>query len=618
MSPATFDPPSAMENSPPKKANKESVKKVIIGALLALCSLALYWQTLGFNFVNFDDTTYVFENPHIREGLTLPGLKTAFFGEKYLWIPLVWVSYMLDFELWGLDPAGYHLTNTLLHAANSVLVFLVLARLTGSFGESSTELSTESSERSLWASAFVGAVFAVHPLHVESVAWITERKDVLFVLFWILAIWAYVRYTESPSIRRYLPVAALFTLSLMSKPMAVTLPLVLLCLDFWPLGRLVNGSALKRLILEKIPLLALSTGCMASTYLLALGDRGVVSFDTLPFWDRIPNALSAFVAYVYMALWPVELAVFYPHPLGLQPLWKPVGSALILLCVSAFALRGARTRPWLAVGWLWFLVTLVPVIGIVQSGRQALADRFMYVPLIGLSIIVAWGVPALARMLRINSLLITLTAALTLSALTVCTHLQLRHWQNSETLFTRALAVTEDNYLAHNNLGDFFAKAGRADSAIAHYTAALRINPAFKESHSHLGDVYDRLGDREKALAHYKQVIRLSATQYSEMGDISKLTSRHRKSLRANPEDANTHSGLAKIYAEAGLKQAALEEFKEVARLLPLNPVANFNLGLAYMDNGLKKDAMVSFKKVLELTPEDPEARKLLDELSSD
>ena len=553
-------------------------KKTVIAILLGVLGSTLYLQTLGFDFINLDDNLYVYENPHIREGLTLWGLKSAFFGEKYLWIPLVWVSFMLDFELWGLDPTGYHLTNLLFHGVNSALVFLVLTRL------------TETSKRSLWPSAFVGAVFAVHPLHVESVVWITERKDVLFALFWILAMWAYLRYVESPSIRRYLLVFALFTFSIMSKPMAVTLPLALLLLDYWPLGRLRRGRDATGLVIEKLPFFVLSLGCAAITMLLAQKGGAVVSMETVPLSERIPNALISYLKYIKMALYPVDLAVFYPHPRTHTSLLGGVVAALVLVVITAAALLNSRKRPYIIVGWFWFLITLIPAIGIIQSGAQALADRFMYLPLIGLSIIAAWGVPDLVRgPLRLKSTHLYAASALVITAFTVLSLYQIRHWQNSITVFTHALEVTDSNFVAHSNLGNAYYRRGEILKAEAHFKESIATNPAHSETYYNYAVLLAEVGKPDEALKQY------------------------RTALAINPNNAEAHNNIGTLLASAGELDSAEAHFRIALRITPRSSEAHTNMGTLLSNKGEFDSAISHFEEALRINPRNTGARQNLD-----
>lgn len=391
---------------------------------------------------------------------------------------MTWLSHMLDCELYGIRPAGHHLTNVFLHIVNTLLLFLILKRMTGT----------------LWQSAFVAALFAVHPLHVESVAWVSERKDVLSTFFWFLTMLAYVRYVQCPGFSRYLLVVLSFALGLMAKPMLVTLPFLLLLMDYWPIGRFQFGrsddhgsttprrsvnanrrSQTFRLVWEKAPLLALSAVSSIVTFLVQQSEGALAPIASFPLKVRIANALVSYGAYIGKMVWHGHLAVPYAHP-GMVPVWKFAGAGLLLLSISGLVIRLARQHPYLATGWLWYLGTLVPVIGLVQVGAQAMADRYTYIPLIGLFIMVGWGVPRLLKRWPYRRIMLLVTAGLLLLTLMVCTRIQVGYWRNSVTLFEHAIRVTADNYLAHVTLGIALYQEGRLDEAVVHFSEALRIN----------------------------------------------------------------------------------------------------------------------------------------------
>jgi hypothetical protein len=408
---------------------------------------------------------------------------------------------MMDYELYGLNPWGYHLTNLLLHTTNTLLVFLVFMRITGY----------------LWQSAFVAAVFALHPLHVESVAWISERKDVLSTLFWMLTMWAYLHYTERPGLGRNILVVVLFALGLMTKPMLVTLPFALILIDWWPLRRF-NLTGLSepggyrgiwKIFKEKIPILALAVASSVITYLVQHKGGSTFSIEQLSLWARISNALTSYTNYIWKTIWPANLAVFYPHPMDNIAVWEALGAGFLLVCLTVMAIRTMHQHPYLTVGWLWFLGTLIPVIGLVQVGRQAMADRYMYIPLIGLSIIIAWGIPEFFRRLRWRKELLIVSAGIVLSALMVCTWFQLRHWRNSTTLFEHAIKVTADNGLAHYNLGAALVDKGKNEEALAHLLESLRIEPYRTEAHNNLGVAYHKLRRLEDAIREFETALEL-------------------------------------------------------------------------------------------------------------
>jgi len=531
----------------------------LICLFLALATIAVYWQVAGFDFTNFDDNVYVTENPSLQAGLTPSSIPWAFTATyRSTWQPLVWLSYMVDYELAGLQPWLYHLTNLLLHTANVLLLFLVLSRMTGL----------------PWRSAFVAALFGLHPLHVESVAWVAGRKDVLSTLFWMLTMWAYVRYAESPHLKKYFLVLLAFALGLMAKPMLVTLPLVLLLLDWWPLGRFAQAkrenpsgaAAAWQMVREKLPLFALAAGSGVITFFVQRKGGAVGSLELYPIGVRAANALVAYASYIAKTLWPQGLAAFYPHPGSTLPAWQVALSAFLLLSASVLALRVGRRRPYVLVGWLWYLITLVPVIGLVQIGGHAMADRFTYVPLIGLFIIAAWGIPDLlawrgdrtagAEDARRTSVLAALGIIATL-ALAACAHVQVGYWRDSVTLFDHAVKVTRRNAVAHNNLGVALVERGELGKAVAHYREALRIKPRYVEAHCNLAIAAIKQGRLDEAIAHCWEA------------------------LRIRPGDADAHNDLGVALAKQGKLHEALAHFSEALRLDPDKKSARANLARA-------------------------------------
>jgi protein O-mannosyl-transferase len=436
---------------------------LLLGAALALLTLAVWLPALRNGFTNLDDPYYVTANPQVLRGITRAGIAWAMTAKVASnWHPLTLLSHMLDCQLFGLDPAGHHATSLLLHLANVLILFAVLCRMTGAAGRS----------------AVVAALFALHPTHVESVAWVAERKDVLSALFWILAMGAWARYARQPSAGRYLLVALLMVLGLAAKPMVVTLPFALLLLDVWPLDRLHLGW--RRLILEKLPLLALSAA--SSLITLRYQQASLAPLDVAPWSLRAANALVAYAAYLGKLFLPRHLAVFYPIPLSI-PAWQAAGAALLLIAITALAVRRARREPWLLTGWLWFLGTLVPVIGLVQVGRQAMADRYLYIPSIGLFLAVVWSVAELGR--RHRAVLATAAGAVLL-ALAVMTRVQIGYWSDSATLFRHALAATGDNYLAHIGLGKALMGERDCEGAAEQFRAALARYPRLNEARAGL------------------------------------------------------------------------------------------------------------------------------------
>jgi tetratricopeptide (TPR) repeat protein len=440
---------------------------LLLGAALAFLTLAAWLPALQNGFINLDDPYYVTTNPQVRPGITRGGLAWAMTAKVASnWHPLTMLSHILDCQLFGLDPAGHHATSLLLHLANALLLFEVLRRMTGAAGRS----------------AAVAALFAVHPTHVESVAWVAERKDVLSALFWLLAMGAWARYARAPAIGRYLLVALLMILGLMAKPMVVTLPFALLLLDIWPLDRLRLGW--RRLLIEKLPLLALSAA--SSLITLRYQETSLAPLDVVPWSLRAANALVSYVAYLGKIFLPRHLAVFYPIPLAI-PAWKVAGAALLLAALTALAVWRARWEPWLLTGWLWFLGTLVPVIGLVQVGRQAMADRYTYIPSIGLFLAVVWSV---AWFWRSHRAALATVSAIVILALAAVTRVQIGYWSDSATLFRHALAVTgDDNYLAHIGLGKALMAEKDWNGAAEQFRAALALYPHLSEARAGLESV---------------------------------------------------------------------------------------------------------------------------------
>lgn len=563
--------------------------------ILAVVTTAVYWPVRQHEFVNYDDPDYVTDNAIIQRGLSKDGLAWAFgtlHGRATYWFPLTWITHMLDCQLFGLNAGAHHLSNLLWHLVNVLLLFVVLRRMTGQF----------------WPSALVTALFALHPLQVETVAWITERKNLVSTFFFMLTFWAYVRYAESPTLARYGPVLVFFALGLMAKPILVTLPFVLLLLDGWPLKRLrVSQSsndgqdltapggpvprfpqrAIGRLILEKVPLLFLAFAAGLVT-LLAHHGLGMMNFDYgVSAAPRLGNALVSYGRYAGNLFWPSDLCAIYPHP-GRWPVTTVAGSALFVLLVSGWVIRDARRHPYLVVGWLWFLGLLLPTIGLLQVGSQAMADRFIYLPIVGLLIMVVWGfADLLANEYRRQAI----CAVLAVSALAGCaaiTSLQLPHWKNSVALYERAIAVTENNFVAHSNLGFTLEKQGYVDRAVAHLAQALKIRPDFVEARYQMGLIVGRVQGPAEAVAHYREVIRLDPNWSPPRLELAKaLTRLDQKDdaiiqlfavMRLTPADPDAHSLLAMLLARQQKPAQAIAYYREALRLRPDWPEALNNL----------------------------------------
>ncbi|UCD86864.1 MAG: tetratricopeptide repeat protein [Desulfobacterales bacterium] len=532
-------------------------RDLLVCLIVMVTTLAAYWDVRNHDFLHYDDSLYVTENSHVRAGLTWAGIIWAFTTTHASnWHPLTWLTHMVACEIYGLDAGGHHVTSLLFHIVNTVLLFMVLNRMT----------------RALWGSAFVAALFAVHPLHVESVAWVAERKDVLSTFFLFATMWAYVHYAECPGFTRYLLVLVLFAFGLMAKPMIVTLPFVLLLMDYWPLGRFGFGyskqglpksvdlrhkiSSPLHLVFEKVPLIGLAAGSCVVTFLAQQSGGSLPSLDKLPLNIRIANALVSYISYIGKTIWPAQLTVFYPHP-GMPPLWKMFACTAFLLVVTLLVILTWKKRPYLAVGWLWYLGTLVPVIGLVQVGEQAMADRYTYVPLIGLFVMVVWGVPELGARWRYQRHMLATSMGVALSCLVICTYSQVRHWDNATALFKHAVDVTTENYVAHFNLGFALAKQGRTKEAIRHYSEALRINPAWAEAHNILGNALARQGNLRVAVSHYSEA------------------------LRIKPAMAETHNNLGLALQMLGRLEEAVPHFRQALRIKPDYTQARHNLETA-------------------------------------
>jgi protein O-mannosyl-transferase len=548
-----------------ERALTGSRTNLLVYLALFLATFAVYAQVRHFDFVNYDDPEYI-GNVHVTQGLTVQGLDWALTSrEDSNWFPLTWVSHMLDFQFFDAESGWHHLHNVLLHALAAVLLCIFLQRATGT----------------RWRSVLVAFLFALHPLHVESVAWVAERKDVLSAFFWFFTLWAYVRYAERPGAGRYLAVALSFCLGLMAKPMVVTLPLVLLLLDYWPLGRL--GQGWRKATWEKLPLLALS-GADAAITLLAQGHGGAVK--TLPFGARLENATHSYTVYILKTFWPSRLAVFYPYPPGfsLFPILA-CGSLLAVVTTGVILLR--RRSPYLLTGWGWFLVTLVPVIGLVQVGIQSRADRYMYIPMVGLLIMLAWGVAEILQRLRARVLAIPLAVAACLACAAV-TWVQVGYWRNSETLFRHALEITGDNSVADVDLGTYIMNSpDRLSEALPYLETAVRLDPDSAAAHTQLGIARARTGRLPDAIVQFQTAIRL------------------------NPTAPFPHADLGNALIEVGRSSDAIAELDTALQIDPTNAEAQGDLGVALADMGRFHEALPHFEEAERLRP-DPRLEQVI------
>ena len=577
---------------------------VCVCIFLVVLTWLVFGQTLWHDFINYDDPRYVYENTKITGGLSISGIAWAFTHIHSLnWHPLTTISHMLDCQLYGLKAGWHHFTNVLLHTLAAMLLFLALQQMTG--GPSRTG--------SIWRSAFVAAVFAIHPLRVESVAWIAERKDVLSGVFFMLTLLAYLYYVRVPRIRGYLLVVFLFACGLMCKPMLVTLPFVLLLLDYWPLDR-IKGQLWKR-VAEKIPLIALSAVSSVITFLVQKGALGRT--EELPILERINNAVVSYVLYIWQMLWPVNLAVFYPHPENRLPLWEIVSCFLLLICITVTAIALRKQRPYLLTGWLWYLGMLVPVIGLVQVGWQGRADRYTYLPQIGLYIAVTWAVTDLTALYRHQRATLSTAAIVVIAALSCCAWVQTSYWRDSETLFRHALAVTTNNDVAENNLGIVFLRQGKLDEAISLLQSATDLRPDNSPAHENLAKALLQKGQVADALVHYRKLFELQpdnmevhnivGTVLVQQGRVQEGVEEWQKVLSVEPDNGNATSNLAWVFAtspDQSIRNGAKAvQLAEQAVRISGGRIAILcrTLAAAYAENGRFVDAIQTAQRGIEL-----------------
>jgi tetratricopeptide (TPR) repeat protein len=571
-----------------------------IGICIALAALSwlVFGQTLWHDFINYDDPRYVYENTKITSGLSISGIVWAFTHIHSMnWHPLTTISHMLDCQLNGLHPGWHHFTNVLLHTVAVIFLFLALQQMTGAF----------------WRSAIVAAVFAIHPLRVESVAWIAERKDVLSGVFFMLTLLAYVHYVRLPSVRRYLVVVFVLVCGLMSKPMLVTLPFVLLLLDYWPLDR-IRGQLWRR-VLEKVPLIILSA---VSSIATLVAQKGAVGYtEELPILERINNAVVSYVLYISQMFWPVRLAVFYPHPENRLPLWGIICSLLLLISITVIGIVLRKQRPYLVTGWLWYLGMLVPVIGLVQVGWQGHADRYTYLSQIGLYIAVTWAVADLTVSWRYRRAIVGIATILAVGLLSWGAWVQASYWRDSETLFRHALAVTTNNDVAENNLGIVFLRQGKLDEAISLLQAAVDLRPDNSPAHENLAKALLQKGDVDNALIHYQKLLELQpdnievhnivGTALVQRGRIREGVEEWQKVLAIQPDNGNAMSNLAWVFATSpddslrdGAKAVQLAE--QALRISGRRiPILFRTLAAAYAETGEFSKAIQTAQQGIEL-----------------
>jgi tetratricopeptide (TPR) repeat protein len=575
-----------------KTENSDVSSRDSHGAIAIICVflIAMTWlvfgQTVRYDFVNYDDDTYVYANPLITRGLTVSGVIYAF-SSKHSgnWHPLTTLSHMLDCQVWGLQAGGHHFTNIVLHTIAVVLLFLILLQMTDA----------------LWRSAFVAAVFAVHPLRVESVAWISERKDVLSAVFFMLTLGLYVRYVRYSSVGRYLAVVISFALGLMCKPTLVSVPFVLLLLDYWPLRRFreseVKGqparaslgagrwSAVRGLVVEKIPLFALSAAGAGAT--IWTHETSIIQIEQLPFMWRVGNGLVTCLTYIKQMIWPARLAVFYPHPGHTLPVWEIAVAIVLLPLTTAGAIMLRRKRPYLVTGWFWYLIMLLPVIGLIQVGSQAHADRYTYLPQIGLYILVAWAITDVLAS-RLQRRIVGATASVAIIVLAWCAHIQASCWRNGETLWTRAIAVTSGNFIAYDGLGQFLLDHGRLDESIDQFQIALNIDPKYPMARTNLGIALAKKGRVDEAIADFQAV------------------------LKYYPNDAKAHFNLGTALLKNGDSQSAIAAFEKALSIQSRYPSAHYSLGMTLDDSGRIDEAIAHYQEAVQEDPHFAEAYYLL------
>jgi tetratricopeptide (TPR) repeat protein len=621
--------------------------KVILSVVLVAITLALFSQTANHQFINFDDPGYVLKNPVVRNGLTTSGIAWAFTSTAMSnWHPVTWMSHMLDVQMFGLDPAGHHLTSVLLHAMAALLLFLFLEGITGF----------------LWRSFIVALLFAIHPLHVESVAWVAERKDLLSCIFWSLTLIFYAAYVKKPGASFYILSLFMFILGLMSKPMLVTLPVIMLFLDYWPLNRLAGeGKTWKNiipLIREKIPFFILTLASSAITIYGQHKGGAMATLVKVPLAARVENALISYIKYIALMFWPHDLAILYPFPKQIS-FWQAGGSAILLALIS-FAVISYRTKfPYLVTGWFWYLVALIPVIGLVQVGGQALADRYTYIPYTGLFILCCWLLPDLMGKWRYRTLTLGSLGAAAILILSIVTWRQIPYWKDDIALYRHTLAVTTDNYLilnnygialdqrgdlagaygmfqetirvnprsamAYNNLGALYLRWGNFASAANCYNKALEISPNYPFARAGLGKALAGMGRVDEAIWQYEQALNLDPTLAEthlnlsvllmKIGEREKGMAHYGIALQLNPTSAKAPINMGSELAAEGRLEEALEYFDHALSLDPYSVEAHFNRGVALAKLGRKEEAREEFIRVLQIMPESVGARKWLEKL---
>jgi len=574
----------------------EKYRTYAVCLILTVVTLAVFWQVHTFDFVNYDDDKYVSGNEHISSGFTLGNIKWLFTKDIGRWHPLTGLTHMLDCELFGLNPGRHHLVNLFFHIINILLLFALLRQMTGAF----------------WQSAFVTALFAIHPLHVESVAWISGRKDLLSGLFFFLTIAAYLRYVKNRVPGWYVLALVLFALGLLAKPMLITLPFILLLLDYWPLQRFEFRIPL-RLIWEKLPFFILSIGSTAATYFAQKGIGAVTETETIPLSMRVANAVVSYIKYIGKTAWPENLAVFYPYPATI-PLWHSFTAAILLVIITICVIRFAGKFRYLPVGWLWFIGTLVPVTGLVRVGEHSMADRYTYVSLIGVFLIIAWGASDLVAALKHRKTIMSLLSFVIVLVFAICSHIQTSFWRNSRTLFEHAIKVTTGNYPAHLNLGAILLDQNKFDQAIEQFQRAIQINPTCAEAYYNLGVIYFQLGRYQETVEFFKKAIKINPDNpqaFCNLGVACEKLGLWREDAEAceqavklKPDYFKAHYNLGIAYMRLEQYQQAIQSFEQAVRIKPDYKEAHYGLGLSYVALGEPNSALEEYKVLKTLDAE--------------
>jgi protein O-mannosyl-transferase len=572
---------------------KEQV--LIIYVVLAAITLAVFWQVNQFDFISLDDSVYIKENTYIQSGITLEGISWAF-STTYaeFWHPLTWLSLMLDYQLFGLNAGGYHMNNLILHILSTLLLFWLFNRMT----------------KAVWKSAFIAALFALHPMHVESVTWISERKDVLSAFFWMLTLCLYVYYTEKPLIRRYIPVLFSFACALMSKSIVVTLPMIMILLDYWPLSRCRIGIDSKKnnLIIwqlkEKMPFFILSAVFSVITLFAQ------PSVKNIPLSYRLANAPVAFMTYLEKTFWPHDLAIFYPFSAQI-PAWQVIGTSLLIIAITFVVIVMVKRLPYLFVGWMWYAIIILPVIGIIQIGNHSMADRYHYIPSVGIAVMLAWGIPSLIKSTEARKKLLFPAGIIFLTIMAFLTWHQCGYWENNIKLFSHALQVTKDNYLAHYSFGIALVYAGKNEEALEHCNKAIRIKPDYANAYIGRGFVSYNTGQYEQALEDLNVAIRLQPNNantylnkgitYNKLRQFHMAIESYNKAIQIQPGRADFYNGRGKTYDTLNKYQLAIEDYNTAIRLKPDFAETYNNRGFAYLRQGNKKIGCRDVQKACEL-----------------